>query len=234
MKFKITHLFQVIKGIYRKYRDLFFLVSVIAILYLFLKRPSPTSSIVDTKPVLQKVEQLRDQNDIPFSKINQLILSLEQAKKENDSLAHALRLKPKFIKGQDLHTVITDTIVVSDTVYLQNNAFYAAKKDAHISIEVVKTTEDKQATFRINSKDTIRRTEVVKKHLFKPTERFITLQNTNRYNVITEGYSWKTVEKKPVLTLGVSVGWDIVSQRVIIGPTITKPLITFYGGGTHR
>src|SRR6476620_9751987 len=70
--------------------------------------PTPT----DVTPVLKKAELLRDQNDQLSAKVAQLSVTNAEARAYSDSLAKALKLKPKYIKGVDKLVYTTDTTFI--------------------------------------------------------------------------------------------------------------------------
>src|ERR1700743_3325449 len=93
-----------------KYRDALLLMACSILIYFVVKKPKTVLIPTDNPVQLQQVQQFRDENGKLYAQISQQVLELSQAKAYNDSLAKALKLKPKYIQGVDIITT-KDSIV---------------------------------------------------------------------------------------------------------------------------
>lgn len=206
------------------------LIVLVVAMIAFRKRP-PVIPAIDDRPVLAKVDLLKDENDKLYAKIAELSISNSLARAYSDSLGKALKIKPKFIKGVSQQTTIHDTIFVDSSVHVtqptpQDSSWSISKKDEWINIEA-KRLPNGHGTIRFSSRDTLTRVEVVKKSLFKRTERYEIIRNASPYNQLDKAYNWKTKETKTWLVVGPSVGYDPINNKVIYGVTATLPILQF-------
>lgn len=213
---------------FNKYKNWAIIILVITIVLLTCLRKRPVEpAIPDNTPILQRVDQIKDENDKLYAQVQQKVLENAIARKFADSLAKALRVKPKFVRGVDQYVYSVDTVfTVTPVVTYQNKdtAFTVRKKDLWVDIEANVRTRG-QSTLRFSSKDTLTRTEIVKTPLFGATTRYITIRNANPYNVVEKGYSWTVKEKRAWLTVGPYIGYDVLNMRPSIGVSVQLPLI---------
>lgn len=224
LKAKITS-----SWIYR-YRGAILLMVCVVLTYFVIKSPRTVTAVVSTdNPLtLQKVEQLRDQNDKLYAKISQITLDKISAAKYIDSLAKALKIEKGNIKSVE-KIVTRDSVVYRDTktepVYKDSSlvAYVADFQDAwvHIRATVGKDT----GGIMFSSKDTLTRVVTQENHLFRPTEHFVFLGNANPHNEITEGASFSIKEKKTWLSIGPYAGYDPFTQKPSVGISVQLPII---------
>ncbi len=204
------------------------LLLAIAILYI-LYRPTKQVTITEKSPIsLDSLHQIRDINDHLYAEIQQKTLTELEVTKERDSLAKALRTKPKYIKGEDKITIRRDTVFKdSSKVVIEPTGDTAYKVEHHDRYtDIVAIAGKNSGSIAYSSRDTITRVEIEKTHWFKPTEHTILLNSANPYNTITHGGSFTVKEKTPFLTIGPYIGYDIFSKKLGFGISIQKPIFT--------
>lgn len=199
---------------------------LLTVYFVFIRKPEPPTPLtVDNTPLLQEVGRLKDRNDKMSAVVAQLTVSQAQSRKYADSLAKALKIKPKYIRGVDQIVYSKDTVLKADTVFHSkgDTAFYMGYSDAWLDIEASSIRGEDEIAFSI--RDTLTRTETLKNSLFKPTKREIIVRNANPYVEAQEAYSWTVAEKRPWLTVGPYVGYDIITQKPSLGLSVQFPLI---------
>lgn len=180
--------------------------------------------------VLKELKEVKDRNNKYWSIIQQQMLDELEDKKYKDSLADALGIKPKFIKGRDVYVVKTDTVFNVETIKIYDsvdNDTTLVVEEKNPWIEITAKVNRKGGEIRYSSKDTINRVVTTKSSLFGGTTTTVRLNNTNPYNKITEGLSYTVKEKQPFLTIGPVVSYDIINKRVSFGVGVQYPLIKF-------
>jgi hypothetical protein len=146
--------------------------------------------------------------------------------KSVDSLAKLLKVKPKYIKGDDSYIYETkiDTVVQTEVVYTEKDSTYNfTYKDNWTTIkgEVTKL----QAKLNYLSIDTLTRVETSKTNIFGKTIREVIITNSNPNNKLKAGYSYVQKEKRVYLTIGPSLQYDPFNNKVNFGFSIQYPLI---------
>lgn len=216
------------KTVLYKYKDyILFGVVVILSLLMYFRRSHDIIAISPlNQDLIQQVKTLKDANGKSLAQIEQIVISEQEAKLRADSLAKALKIKPKYIKGQDYYTTKVDTFfsVVTSPVYLPSGdtAYKVEKHDAYVDIEAIAGKSTGTISYR--SKDTITRVETIKNPLIGSTKRTITLRSANPYNTIVDGYSWSVKEKEVWLAIGPSVQYNPFTKKVDIGVSIQIPI----------
>lgn len=219
-----------------EYRNaILFGVICILVFLMFYKRSTPPIAIAsDNTDLMQQVKTLKDANNKAFAQIEQIVLSKQEAEKRADSLATALKIKPKMVQGVTVYTTKVDTFfsVVTSPVYLSSGdtAYKVSKHDGYVDIDAVAGKQF--GTISYKSKDTVTRVEYVKKPflnlpIFGATTTQIDLRSANPYNTIISGYSWQQEEKRTWLSIGPSVEWNPFTKRVDFGISAQLPIINF-------
>lgn len=231
------NLFQKTSNSWRKFKIffkkniyiLFFILCFLLLFFVFVvwRKPAKVTYITrDNLDLVKKTDSLEDIAGRRWAVIKAITVSKEEAIARNDSLARMLKLKPKFIKGQDIYITKTDTIFEHlPVVYLQKDSTYKIeKKDGWI--DVVAVIGKTQGYISVSGLDTITRVEEVKNPLIGRTTRKIYLRNASPYNKITEGMSFTVKEKIPCLTIGPFVGVTY-NGKITAGISIQYPIVIF-------
>lgn len=219
-----------------KYRDVLLLLAVGVLVYLLVQKPK--SSIVQvTNPLqLQQVQQMRDENGKLYAQISQQVLQLTQIQSFSDSLAKALKIKPKYIQGVD--RVVTKDSVVYNNVPVEEAIITGEDNDSSIVYTVEKhdpwtdimakiNPSKDTASIEYTSRDTLTRVQVAEAHLFSPTTYTVYMGNANPHNDIKEGASFQIKEKRTWLSVGPSIQYNPFTQKVDVGISVQIPLIQF-------
>jgi hypothetical protein len=210
-------------------------VIIIAMLRGSCRNPEPVP-ITDINPILNQIKYLEDRNGQLVATVQQANDDLYNGKRINDSLAKALGVKPKQIKGVDQLVYKTDTVYLPDTttpVYVKTEdtvnkedgivGYKVQKHDSYVDIVAVAGKDT--GYISLVSRDTLTRTTVRKNPLFGASTTTVYIRNSNPYNKIQSGYSWVQKEKKTYISIGPSVSWNPVTNKVNVGIGISFPLI---------
>jgi hypothetical protein len=202
-----------------------------AVLILWRKPDKVTYITKDNLDLLRKSDSLRDLAGHRWAVISAITVEKLEAQARADSMAKLLRIKPKYIKGQDIYISKTDTIwtklpstIMYSTEY-KDTVYKVEKNDPYIS--VVAIAGKLGGTISVKSTDTLTRVEVIRNPLIGRTTRKVYLRNSSPYNKITEGMSYTVKEKTAFLTIGPAIGYDFIGKRPSVGVSIQYPLIKF-------
>lgn len=229
-----------IKGFYNKFliyykkcktHILFIVIFLLLfIIFVMLRRPAKTKTMLkEDVQMLQKVKILQDRNQKDWTELKQYIIDVKTAKEINDSLAKALKKKPRFIKGRDVIITKSDTLWVKlPTTIMYNEkekdtVYTIRKKDDYIDVEAQVGPHFGQIHF--SSIDTLTRLIIIHKSLFGKTTNSVYLSNKNPYNKITEGTSFTIKEKVPLLTVGPSIGINY-NGKPTVGVSVQFPIFS--------
>lgn len=216
-----------------RYRGAILLMICAILTYFVIRSPRTTTTTVsiDNPLTLQKVVQLRDQNDKLYAKISQITLDKISIGKYTDSLSKALRIEKGNIKSVE-KIVTRDSIIYRDhnTVAITNKendiiAYSAEFQDSWVHIKAVAGKDTGSIFF--TSKDTLTRIITEENHWFRPTQHNVFLGNANPHNEVTEGASFSIKEKKLWLTVGPYIGYDPFTQKPSIGIGVQLPILQF-------
>lgn len=198
------------------------------LLFSLLPKHKP---IPNTK-VIPEVEQIKDINDKTAALLQQYNIERINNEELIDSLANALRLKPKQIKGVDNYITEIDTIWREKVVYIpaptELDSTIIRRTDDYVDILAVgKPKGISYINFKLTP-DTLTRVLVNKNPLFGRPSTEVYLRHSNPYFQTPKGNSFTIDQKQPLFSIGISVGYDVIGNRMSIGPTISKPIKTFY------
>lgn len=217
--------------LWTKYKNwVLFILFCLLIGIIVFRKPHPTPIIpVDTTNITQQAEILKDKNDKLSAVITQYVVDQATQKKFSDSLAKALRLKPKQIVGvgQSYYkhdTIFTDTGRTKFVILNGDTSFVIEHHDNWIDL-VANARKNGGGTISLSSRDTLTRTEVVKNPLFGKTIREIIIRNSSPYNKLNSGYDWTVKEKRAWLTVGPYIGIDVITLKPSFGVSAQLPLI---------
>jgi hypothetical protein len=177
--------------------------------------------------IFEELNQIRDENYNLLSEIRIKEIRIEEQKFLLDSLRMAipkpLRPRRNEIRSVDRFTIKADTALSSLPVFRKDSVIKVEKHDQWLSA-VTEIRED-SAIFRISFKDTITRTEVYKKHLFRANEHYILLQSSSPYTSIKEGFSFTIKERKPIISIGPSITYQPFVNRISLGISVQIPIV---------
>jgi|SRR6478609_935948 len=190
--------------------------------YLLLKKPK--EPLVDNKAV-QEAQYYKDANGMLVARLKQNAVNEKQMKANIDSLAKALKVKPKFIKGVDTYhsTVEIEYKDTSSSVIIgKDTAYKIEKHDPYVDIVAIAGKDS--GSISLQMRDTLTRVEVVKTSLFKATTREVLIRNASPYTKVVSGYAYTIKEKRAILTVGPYLGIDI-KGKPSFGLSVQYPLI---------
>jgi hypothetical protein len=197
--------------------------------YIFDRPP------VNTNPrdinIIPEVEQIKDVNGKTSALIHQYNTERAANKVLIDSLAHALSIKAEEIKGVDKYITKIDTLWKDSIVYIPATAdvdsTIISRRDPYVSILAVGKKDSSYILFKL-TEDTSTRIAVDHTPFLKRPYTDVYLRHSNPYFNTVRGNSFTIDQKVPLFSLGLSLGYDVINNRVSFGPTITKPIKTFY------
>jgi hypothetical protein len=117
--------------------------------------------------------------------------------------------------------VFKDRIIYVDT----NQNFTIEAHDTWTSVKVAGSLKDMRASISPKIVDTITYVETIKRPLFKSNTHIVDLNSVIPYNTITAGRSLTIKERKPIVTLGLQVGYDFIGQKPYVGVGVNFALI---------
>ena len=195
-----------------KYREGVLIIAIGILIFLLLHKPGVSPSTGTDPATLQALKETKDKNGKLEVTIQQNQVEKGQLGHTIDSLAAALKIKPKFIQGvtifiTKIDTIFKDTGSVKTKIVIigQDTVHVVQQHNAWVDISAFAYTNPKKYDLdHINyqSRDSLWVVESYKNKLFKPTEYDITIRSSNPYNHIISGSSVKVREKKPWLVFG--------------------------------
>lgn len=203
-------------------------LSVLGVIY-YITRPSPKEK-TDIN-VIPEIEQIKDVNGKTAALIQQYNVERAANKVLIDSLAHALSIKAGDIKGIDRYITKVDTLWKDSVVYIPATAGVDStiirRRDDYVDILAVGKPSGSYIKFRFTD-DTLTRIVTDHNPIFGRAITNVYLRHSNPYYYTPQGSSFTIDQKTPVFSIGLSLGYDVFNRRVSFGPTITKPIKTFY------
>lgn len=182
---------------------------------------------------IPEVKELRDRNNKLVAIIEQKELDKKADHALIDSLAFALKTKPRFIKGIEREVVRVDTVWRDSVEYIvaktPHDSTVISYKDPYVSILAVGKVPKKNSYVKFGlTPDTTTRVTIYRNPLFgRPIEQKY-IVHTNPYFVTTHGDYYEEKQRRAIATIGWSVLYDPFQKRVATGPSLTVPLKTFY------
>lgn len=192
----------------------------------------PSKKTTPSSTIIPEVEQIKDANNKTAALIRQYNVERESNQHLIDSLAAALKLKPRQIAGIDRYVTVIDTVWKEKVVYKPASndldSTIITRQDDYVDIVAVGKP---QGLSYINFKlrpDTLTRILRERTPLFGRPSTEVYLRHSNPYFQTPQGNSFIFNQKEPLFSIGISVGYDVIGNRLSVGPTITKPIKTFY------
>lgn len=213
---------------WQKYLTIKNVLIVLLILGIFIayhRRGPALNHKSSNKAVLEELRQIRDENFNLLSEIRLKEVKIEEQESLLDSIRNTVPkpLRPKIsqIKSVEKFTLSTDTSLKLSIVH--DSTIKIEKHDPWLS--AFAEIHNDSASLTIGIKDTITRTEIYKRHLFKPDEHYILLRSSSPYSSIQEGFSFTIKEKKTVLTIGPSINYSPFVNRISFGISVQLPIL---------
>ena len=223
---KLILLYQNNKGLIFTILKYGVIIVVTSLLVRGLCNPPTPLPVIDNN--IEEVKTLRDRNNNLVAVIEQKSIEIVEKSHIVDSLAHALKLKPKHIKGLDREVTVLDTVWRDSIIYISGpDSTVISRRDRWVSILAVAKPNERYIDFRL-APDTLTRVKVVKNPIFgrETTQNY--LIHSNPYFKTTHGDSYEERQKRAIFNLSVSIGYDPFQRRFFGGPTIGVPIKTFY------
>jgi len=217
-----------------KHKDAFLLFACVVLLYFQIFNKPKIQTVIGGNPLQeQQLAQLKDENGKMYAVIQQQTLDATAAKVYSDSLAKALKIKPKYIKG--VERVIVKDSIVYETMHtlpvIIHDHDTAWKVEFHDPwSDIVAVAGRNHGYIKQEQRDTVTRVETVEggADLFsKPVQHHIFLGNSNPHVGIFEGASFTVQEKKTWLTVGPYIGYDIITRKPSVGISAQIPIFQF-------
>jgi hypothetical protein len=187
--------------------------------------------VVDNPLLLQQIKEMHDINNKLYAQVKVQVLDLQQVKKYNDSLAKALKLKPKYIKGATIF-VVKDSIVYRDTgriVVINGDSVHkVSHHDQWVDIDAYAYPKGKFNLDRIEykSRDSLWLIRTTRTPLFgRPIDNLL-IRSSNPNNTIVQGASYQVREKVPWLTVIAGGGYNPFGNKVVVGVFAGVPIFS--------
>lgn len=201
------------------------LVAALIIIIVSL-RPVLLDNDVHVAPsTIPPVTTISDKNGNLLAVIRSQELKILEHKAIIDSLANAIRVKPSAIKAVDRYIQHTDTVIRTEVVYQRyQDSVVIDKSDNYITLHVV-GRDSGISEIVLKHIDTLWRTQVDHRPLFKPPYTQIIMRNSSPYNTIVHGSSLTIRQPRTLLTIGPCIGWDFLSRNPVLGIGIQVPIL---------
>lgn len=219
---------------FKKYRDVLYFIVIVILAYLvfFYAKREKVIQITETNNKAlydSALKVIRARDTRIYTEIQQRRLSESEYLQRIDSLAYLLKIKPKFVKGEDSYTYRKDTFFFPKpiAVYIDRDVagYSVRKKDNYVDIYAVAGKDTGYISY--TSIDTLTRLETSKTNIFGKTTSTVIIRNANPYNRIQSGYSYIQKPKRAWLTIGPSVQVNPFTKKMDIGVSLQWPIIQF-------
>ncbi len=209
---------------------LFIVVATLLLTKWLCNSPIPGPVIENN---IEEVKTLRDRNNKLVAVIEEKNLDIARNTQLLDSLAYALRIKPKYIKGVDREVTKLDTVWEKDVVYIPGvnlkDSTVIKYKDEYVNILAVGKEPSSRSYIKFGlTSDTTYRVKIYKNPLFGRPISQTYVVHSNPYFQTTHGDSYQEKERRAILTFSLSLGYDPFQKKFFGGPTIGVPIKTFY------
>lgn len=182
-----------------------------------------TSTIID----YTEVQKWKDKYNNEHNTVVQLQLDKKQFRREADSIAELLKVKPKNISSITSVTTKGEVIIKEKLTYIDSlKSFGFSKKDNYLALKGLVNRENDSVNIQINTYDTLTIVPYKKTKFFKETFA-VDVTNKNPYNKIVSGYSYSQTQRIKRWGIGPQVGYDPINQRVTYGIGLQYNIIRF-------
>lgn len=200
-----------------------------SMLLIFSLLPKDTQLVNSTE--IPEVKSIKDVNDKTVSLIEQYKAERDANKHTIDSLSEALKIRPQQIKSIDRYITVVDTLWRDKVIYIpakdSSDSTVIRRSDPYIDIVAVGKPKGSYINFKLTP-DTLTRLEVERTPFFGRPSTTVYLRHSNIYFHTPQGSSITMSQKEPLFSIGISLGYDLVNKKISFGPTISKPIKTFY------
>jgi len=220
-----------------KYKDILLILGVGVLVYFLVQKPKGITTQVTNPLQLKQVDSMRDINGKLYAQIAQQVYQLSQIKTYSDSLAKALKLKPKYIQGVDQiaehdSIIYKEEPIVKDTTSEGGEVYTIEDHDAWSDVVATINARQDSASIKYSSRDTLTRVQVVNTHTllgleYAPTTYSILIHNANPHNIIQEGASFQVAEKRTFLTIGPDLQYNPFTNKLNLGISVQYPILQF-------
>ena len=188
-------------------------IILIHLIFWFFSPKSP-EPITDSREI-PKAEKVII-NNIEYAKTLEKQITIKD--KLIDSMAKALKVKPKQIKGVDRIIIQVDTLLTTKTVFLPSeDSSVISYKDSWVDIKAVGKKEGSSyVNFRLTP-DTTSLIRVEKKPLFKQPYTEVYVKHSNPYFNTSGASSLVIKEPKVLFSIGLVGGYDPFQNKAFIG-----------------
>lgn len=209
-------------------------IAIISVLFIFFvsrtwHKPKSETVQIDNPLLLKQVDSFRDINGKLYAELEQKVYTQAQVSFLLDSVAKALGVRVRTIKGVERVVFKVDTIyknLPSRPIFIVGNHDTAYQVERHDGWnDIVATAGPDSGSVVFRSRDTLTRIQITKSPLIGQTKNYIYMTNANPYNRISEGASFIVKEKQTWLSIGPYIGYDPFSNRVSIGIGAEFPII---------
>lgn len=222
-----------IENLYKNHKDVFYII-IIALLilfgFIFIRNQKKEVVIIDSNlPKYDSIlKVIEDRNGKLYTEISTLRVENRMFLAMVDSLAKALKVKPKVIQGEDRYIYEIDTVFnvkPYPVLVAKDTAYKVTKQDDYINVSAI--AGPTVGSISIQSVDTLIRIETSKTNIWGKTTDNVLIRNTNPYNKLQSGFSYSKIQKKTFLTIGPSVNYDPFRNQFSAGLSVQYPLIQF-------
>jgi len=211
---------------------LWLIISLIVAVLSLLCLQKGCKQVSDSRPInadsLSPVKYGHDRSGNLISIIRQQEVKLLESTRIIDSLSKALKVKPVQIKSIDRYVTVTDTLIVDHVKYLNSaDSVIISKVDDYINLKAV-GMDSGRSSIHLQHFDTLYRISVTKTPLLGKPLIDVYLRSASPYNKIVAGNSLHIPAPRPMLSLGPSFGYDILSHNLTVGVSVQIPLFNIY------
>jgi len=222
-----------------KYRGI---LSIIVILFLVWKlasrdnSPTPDNDEIALLRETLKMEKTRTGNQVAV--LTQKAIDRDEFKKEaskykkeRDSLAYLLKIKPKWIKGATTVTNKIDTQFVEKVVTItdpvdSSETFVAEHHDPWIDISARLGRDF--GTIKVVARDSPYIVYTERRPFLGKVKSEVRVFSSSPYIQQGTGYSYTVKPKKLLLTAGPGIGYDPFSRKVTFNFSVQVPVLKIY------
>lgn len=186
-----------------------------------------TTNITTDAPVLVKPVEKTDKNGNKYEQIKENVYTEAQLKNITDSLKRVYK-----VSKVNRHVTLVDKI---DTTFHNGSIIFNPKDSGILAVQYTKYDTivikgilgQNTDIFTLKlANDTIKLDFVEKDHLFRSNEEFVNFSHSNKLIATFAAESYTHNLRRDLVDFGVGVMYDILHNKVAIGPTLTLNIFT--------
>ena len=196
-------------------KDFFYLLIIVVMLITYVIRIPHVAKIEGKTPELVATQSYTDPLGIKHEVIEQKIYSKKDFENITDSLKKSLKANIRSVT-----TTVTkvDTVYQKVPIFIQGDSIITEVNNKDLNVKVVTDTSTKLSTVDIHlTPDTCTFVTTVHKRLFKTDLYQVDVKHSNSLFNTTMGNSFTYSEPKVNFSLGVGVGYNIITNKPYIG-----------------